>query len=156
MLVQTNSVNTLSVGGLVIPRAGLKILHTQIQANNYSVFYDASEGATPGVYQVPVGKTFRLLAAHCELLTASAANPSVILMYGDNNVGVNSASGPTNPIGVISGVAGSNAADYIFGGLWSATPIKELALSGKVPTGKYPTLAGNVTNMNVTIYGYEV
>lgn len=149
-------VGTITVGGMPLSTTNLFILHCNIGANSYSVCYNASLGGSPAVYQVTTGKTFKLYAIRCDQSTAAASSNAYRLIYGDTNVGVNSSSAPTNPVGVISGVSSGNAADDTFSTnvIAGTSTMKERAVGGSVPASKYVYVNG--TNGPCDLFGYEI
>ena len=149
-------VGTIQVAGQTLSLTGLKILHTAVTANSLSSFYDASIGATRGVYQVPSGKTFQLYAVKYEQIGAASNDATILftLLYGTTNVGLNGSSNPTSPHGMISG-ATTNIADAIFSAAAIGSNVKEIAIGGSAPASSYPTVIVGEFCI-ITLYGYEI
>jgi hypothetical protein len=157
-MAYVGQVGTLQIAGITLSLTGLKILHTtMISGTTCSTFYDASIGATRGVYQVPSGKTFQLYAVQWEAITATTNNASFQLAYFDTSLGVNSSTAETNPFGLITGIAGTNSADIFTSGQTAGGVVKSFAIGGSAPAGKFiGALQNNFLYGIVTIYGYEV
>ncbi len=145
-------VGTVTIGGVTLSTTNLKILKTTLTTNNRSVFYDTSYGGSPAVYSPT--NPFHLQAFHCDLNITSTAGGYGELLYADNNAGINVTTSLTNPVGVITGVATGNLADYLYSGLWSSFSIKEGAVGGKVPASKFIYLDGSSFAV-CFLYGYE-
>lgn len=157
------TIPTVTVGGRVFTDlTNLKILSTSLAAssNKYAPLYDTTPGGTPGVYQVPGGKTFIIYAIKYRLEQASGGTSLAGgLFYGDTALADNDAGPLTNPVGAISGNAGiTSNADLIFTDTWgTANPNLEMSIGGQVPTGKYLHIFQNTAlGSHVTVYGYEV
>lgn len=142
------AIPTLTIGGRVFTDlANLKTL----------VGYCAGAGGTNtdfrtmagAVYVVPASKSFRILAVKFMIATAGTC----LFGYCDNDVGVGSATAPTNGAYMINS-----------SGQMLVTPIANTNIAVEfpfdliVPTGKYPFASGGGGTFNgtVIIYGYEV
>lgn len=105
-------------------------------------------------YQVPGGKTFRVVAIETFNMNSSTADNSPgRLLYSDNDNGMNStaAASFSNPVylGGDSGVGGGT-------GVGTAYGIEQEVVQFDIPTGKYPGLKSNGGNTRIRLYGYEV
>lgn len=142
------------------PTSGLKILKTGVETNALSVMYDVSEGIlTPTVYQVPTGKTLKVVAVQSVQFTGTGTVAGFTAVYADNNAGTSVAIGSlTNPKGLVSGAAGGNSADIIFStGIAAGYQlIRESLYGGYAPASKYVYcyFIGGSTGTAV-FYGYE-
>lgn len=153
-MAYVGQVGTIQVGGITLSLTNLKILHTGFSTNQQSVFYDASIGATRGVYQVASGKTFQLYAFSTDQISASGNTIGTTLLYCDNNIGIDSTTTPTNPVGLITAISTGSKGDYITSSFQLGTDIKQGVLGGSAPASKF-IYAANQQSL-ITIYGYEV
>lgn len=141
-------------GQITLSVATTIVLHTSISANR-SAFFRA-DGTTRGIYSVTAGKTF-IVDAVCDSQRTSATGTTSTnqLLYADNSMGgIDSATAATNPVGVISGVATGNAADFYMTSANSGLSCRPLG--GSVPASKFPYIQQTNTTSLVTIYGHEI
>lgn len=112
-------------------------------------------GATSG-YQVTTGKTMTIRAAKINYITPTGS-PTINFLYGDTDVGINSASAPTNPVylggdsssscGVLGGTSGASSGPATYGESSPFFPVVAL---------KYSAMFLNVTaTVNILAYAYE-
>ena len=151
------AIPTLMVGGRVFTDLeNLKVLSAYCDCSagtRYSTLrlYTGSAG-----YQVPVGKTFRVLATAVIPLLGVAASRFVNPSYGDNDVGFTSAAAPTNN----AFPAGSQSASQLVPANVSGTaadPRIETPFRFDVPAGKYIAASGTLgIEFTIYVYGYEV
>lgn len=139
---------TLTIGGRVFTDLdNLKILYgmTGSVSGHYSSFKTEA-----GVnYVVPAAKTFRWMAVQYVLEDTTLAGKVTNLGYGDNAVGIDSATPPTNFIRLGNFNAFDFMADSIYG-------FKAFHILFNVPTGKYPSFYSTSLQCNLMAFGYEV
>jgi len=147
------TIDTLTVGGRTFTDlTNLIILYGLVStAGRHTTLRlpNASSG-----YQVTSGKTFKIEAIFAS--TSSASAGPVMPFYGDTDVGLDSASAPTNPV-YIGGNNNPQAialAGNTSGNLVLSNPIPGMNFS--VPAGKYPCVYAGATSSLVAVYGYEV
>jgi hypothetical protein len=139
----------LTAGGRTLPQSNeLKIVWGNSNGNNATLM-DQSLVTGTG-YQVPVGKTFHVLAMRV-YMSATSGSPS--FGYGDTDVGQNSGSLPTNPVYLGQGT-------LLFGTLPSglaANTWLEFPCDFKIPAGKYPFYSdsGATVTSQAILIGYE-
>lgn len=153
-MAYVGQVGTVTVGGIVLSLTGLKILKAGLITNVWSVFYDCSIGATRQAYQVTSSKTFQMYAYVTEQENASGAGGGTALLYGDNNVGVDTATAPTNPVGMFTAVATGNNNDFVDSTETTAGLQKSGCIGASAPATKFLYIKNAAAF--VTIYGYEV
>jgi hypothetical protein len=157
----------IEVGGVVFTNIrSLKILHTRVEGSSISMFYDASPNGTPGPYQVPSGKTFRLRAVRFHSMAATSNQPIASLMYSPTiaashfNLG-GGGTVLTLSVGMISGFTGPAGkpeidAPTVNNYATTSPPVFEIAISGKAPALTYPHVYDNQSTWGqYTLYGYE-
>lgn len=157
-------VGTLTVGGLPMTTTGLKILHASHFGGAGSVFYDVSLGLTTRAAYTPSGSNkFALYAAVFSGTSSTGVSTGGVpdvLVCCTNNIGNDSATACTTPIGMMTGdTVTTNKADAPFGQFASVPnggPLPTVAIGGSCANGKYPTVIGSAGTGNWTIYGYEV
>ena len=137
----------IEIGGRVMTDlAGLIRLHFLKAGNTYSTV--RSSFATSG-YQVTSGKTLKLAAARLHIFTA-AAGELITVGYGDNDVGLSTATVPTNatyPAGTFYAGAltsGATAGNYDI-------PMADLP----IPATKYPFIGFMTGQVAGFLLGYE-
>lgn len=125
------------------------------QTGNINKFTTLRRDFATAGYQVTAGKTLYILAARLAILTASGSQAhGMILGYGDTDVGLGAAAGPTNALMPVTGL-------YSFTGKTpSDTDGYETPMCMKIPASKYVYMAtdANVTwggYANLTLFGYE-
>ncbi len=141
---------TLSLGGLTIasPLTKLKAIYTNGSGNG--CINTPREGASTSGYQVPVGKTFRVL-----MISGNAgAATGVQLGYADNDSGSCNASLGTNPQYIASGSTTGTSPNIIS---FSASNVQVGAsLDFTIPASKYPSISwGANTSVSLVIWGIE-
>lgn len=151
------AIPTLTIGGRVFTDLeNLKVLSAYCDCSagtRYSTLrlHSASAG-----YQVPVGKTFKVLAVAVIPLVGAAASRYAYPVYGDNDVGFASAAAPTNavfPYGnqTASVILPSNTVPT------AANTRLEMAIRQDIPAGKYPAVLGTLgLEFTAYVFGYEV
>lgn len=106
---------------------------------------------TTAGYQVPVGKSFKIYAIR--FTSGSAANADLYLNYSDNDVGMGTATAPTNAVYVYD----SSTNRLISQGPATISSGIEVFLGPfVVPAGKYVTLKTTAGNGTIQVFGYEV
>lgn len=144
---------TLQIGGRIFTDlSNLIVLTATVKtASRYTTLRKV--GASAG-YQVPVGKTFTAHAMRI-LGTGSAQMTTGILLYGDTDVGYDSASAPTNPIfpGGFSEVSAVRAMISIVNTTYYNSA--EVSNFFKIIAQKYPCIFSDNVNANYLVYGYE-
>jgi len=128
--------DSITVGGRVITDlANLKILTGfGTGANTFSEFREAD-----GTVYAPSGVAFRIRA-----LSVSSANV-VLLLYGDDNNGWNTASVPTTPVQESAGLI----TEFIY-------PIGGHPIDFLIPDGKFPHVKlQSALSTTLKIYGFE-
>lgn len=145
------TIDSITVGGRVFTDlTNLIILHAGLSTGgDFSTFRKASGSAG---YQVTAGKTLHIYALDA-WANATNVQSSIILLYGDTDVGQTSGSGPTNPV-YLAGSTTYQIADYN-NGTGGGIVYKASALDFPIPSTKYVAyLSGNLSS--VVLYGYEV
>lgn len=150
-IIYAPAVPILQVGGRVFTDlTRLIILHgyTGGGATPYTSFRKPSGSAG----YAPSGVTFNVLAAQLyTATTAAASNPK--LFYTDNDLGISSATAPTNQVYM----TGSSTAAQLGAGSWTAGTIYQFALNFVIPASKFVGLHnGGTFDGNLTLFGYEV
>lgn len=142
---------SLSIGGRVFTDlTNLIVLRAQSvgTAGHYNTFRKLN--GTAG-YQVTAGKTLTILAIKWNNLVASAGAGSTLL-YGTNDVGLDSASAPTGATFQFGTSSGTAVVEIDS----NATSIHEADCNFQVPAADYPAMYSLGTGQQiVTIYGYE-
>lgn len=145
------NVDSITVGGRVFTDlTTLKILVATTAANTNATFrtMNGTSGYTPS------GATTFVVHAMKAIGTAAGTTWGS-LGYGDNDVGINSGTTPTNAVYVGgSSTVTTHATSTIAAG--SQVP-SEMAhpMQFTIPNGKYPAMIGGA-NQTVYLYGYEV
>ncbi len=145
---------TLTIGERVFTDlTNLKILKTYITTSARYSTYKNPDGTA---YSVPANKTLKVKA-----LAVRTSGPAIAidakLLYGDTDVGFNSAAAPTNPIYTLNdsnffeltGMKGAYNAQVMESGM-------EQAVEFSVPTGKFVTSSADNAPGFFILYGYEV
>ncbi len=147
------TIPTLSVGGRVFTDLTTLIVLAggNLTINRYSTL--RKPNGTAG-YQVTVGKTLRIDA--CRIWTTSTGGLcNVGLLYGDTDVGLDSASAPTTAVSyggsssVYVGFQGTAAS-----GVESQAPA-EITPFFSVVAQKYAAMLSDRAATNMTAFGYE-
>jgi len=152
---------TLNIAGSTYKHEGMVVL-LAFTTNGASYATPKKMGSTAG-YQVPVGKTFRLLGIDYVGSAAPSTSIGVALGYADTDVGLNTGSAPTNPVywwsaGISWFIFASaiNAVGAAFNRAQASLPDS----SGNAATaaaGKYLVMNDSSSgNHQVIIYGREV
>lgn len=149
MLVNTpGTIPSLTIGGRVFTDlSNLKILigSPQGAANSNSNFRRAGLG----VYVVPAGKTFRILAYKVIIATAG----TMYFGFCDNDVGVASATAPTNATYPVN-----NSVQMLHSGIANTNTIVEFPCDMTATQNKYLFCSGGGGTFNGTVFlfGYEI
>lgn len=149
------TVDSLTIAGRTFTDfTNLKILQGALSnaaSNSTPVIMGQSSG-----YQVPVGKTFRVLALVVQTSLASAANTIVVLGYANNDAGYNSTTAFIGFVGVDGGSSPSvETAQVLY--VDGNNGKQEVAVSFDIPAGKYVALSSSTNAyQNIFVYGYEV
>lgn len=126
---QMATVETITMGNVTIPRKKAILLQALMTDSKYQTF-----GKNGVDYQVPAGKTLKILAIYMHN-SRGDASPGIYLSYGDDAVHDSAAPPTTNVILAPGQSAGANI--IIAGPAATATSV-ERALYFEVPAGKYP------------------
>lgn len=142
--------STLTVGKRVFTDLqNLITLLGYVGTNQYTTFrkVNASSG-----YQVPGGKSFQCAAIRANVFVAGGATYVYGPSYGDNDVGLGSATPPT---GIVVPGGGSAQTDRLFE--TSQLGIQESSVDFLIPATKYPFAVSNgAIIVTFTLWGYEV
>ena len=130
MNVSVMPVNTYQIAGLSLNLGRLKFLRGFNNGTKYSV---PREGVATAGYEVPAGKIFRVYAIKI-IHSGNAAATNMAPGYGDNDVGLDDAGGPANPVEMADSSAIIRAT-LSNGGLEG---INEFPLFFDIPAGKFP------------------
>lgn len=140
--------HALEVAGVVFTDVpGLIVLGGYVDTNQYATGrkFDTNAG-----YQITAGKTYRALALKMETEIQTLVTCTV--GYGDNDVGQDSGTNPTNAKNAIG--AGMGIIQVL------GATVRERALERSFKfdmlAAKYPFFNTNSTNMSLNLYGYEV
>lgn len=146
----TSSVPILAVGGRVFTDLdNLKMLVGNIdRTSGFATLRDVN--ASSG-YQVPAATTFRVAAVE---IIYSGFISAVEIGYGDTDVGMQSASAPTNVV-----YPGGSQSNFSIVGPGTNSSY-QTSMQIDIPTGKYPCVgslgAAGSAQAAVKVYGYEV
>jgi len=153
---------TTTVAGRCLSNTGLIILNIQNQGGSGTMStgfkIDPVAGGAPAAYVVPASTEFIVYAVSCDQITASSTStlPQRLAYADDSGTDFS----PTNPVGAITGTASTALSDTIYGPQIAGgqTATKEVAIYGRVPTGKYVGIYNNTASqLSVCrIYGYEI
>jgi len=148
------TIPTLDIGGRIFTDlTNLIVLQAQnTTTSHWGTF--RKPNSTSG-YQVTSGKTLHILGAQSSIIVDGGAGGNATVLYGDTDVGIDSASAPTNPIYPYGTVAVSISGSIP---LNLAPGVYPQSLNFDVPATKYPALyvpAGTGQQVQITIYGYE-
>lgn len=150
------AVPTLTVGGRVFTDLpNLIILYGKVVTGGR--FTTLRRGNDTAGYQVTAGKTFTIGAiwGTAEVASSQAA---INLLYGNTDVGLDSASAPTTPIylaGDATNVIAAGVALLGAAGTPNASFSSFPGLDFRVPATKYPAFKGSAVGTNLVVYGYE-
>lgn len=150
------TIPSLTVGGVVFTdlSAALIVLYGSVATTTrYTTLRRTT--ATAG-YQTTSGKTLTIRACKITYISLTG-NPTINLLYGDTDVGLNSSSAPTNPVylggdsssscGVLGGSSGAASGPVSYG---------ETAPFFNTPSTKYSAMFLNIeATTNMLAYGYE-
>jgi len=145
--------NTLEVGGRVFTDlVNIKVLWARVTSTNYTTMRRSSGSAG---YQVTAGKTLRVSGVDLwQNVSTTTAAEAAIIGYADNDLGVNGASTPTNPI-----YPGNDGGELGKIGL-ARTPVGRygVPLEWDIPAAKYPFLRGTNAFIDCSgrFFGYEI
>lgn len=135
--------NSMTIAGITI--TGKEIITGKgLLAGATSTCTFVESNGTAG-YQVPVGKTLRIIAIRC---ASNATTGAFYALYSDNDAGYSGTTAHTNPV-VISGV---NA--YTTYGQTATFTYQDILVNFDVPTGKYPGAAASAYSGEVAFIGY--
>lgn len=113
--------------------------------NNYFCLAEQNGGGS--CYQVPTGK--KLIMTHCTVLSDQATSATIRIVYGDNGVGFNTATTPTNCANAIQGGSCGGGAQLITVTLGAVGEYLDMDCSGvTIPADKFPHLQMTTTNSN--------
>lgn len=147
------NINTksLTIGGRTFDAAeiaaGVWLYGPVTTASRYSTVREYTNTAG---YVVPGGVS---LTIHAMIITSTAGSVLAggIVGYGDNDIGIDAAAAPTNPVWIPSGASlNSFLGNVNTGGnfVQMAFPLKFV-----VPTGKYPAVRLSQANSNCILFG---
>jgi len=140
--------DSLNLGGmtLVSPLTKLKAIYTNGSGNG--CVNTPREGASTSGYQVPVGKTFRILM----IAGNASASASVQVGYADTDSGACAASLGTNPNYIASGASASTSPAI----LMASSTQGSASLDFTIPASKYPSIVWSQnSNVSLVIWGIE-
>lgn len=144
------TIDTIAAGNRLITDLGsnLIILGATNGASTHFTTLRTTNGSSG--YQVPGGKSLKIIGYDSSVAVGAAAGGLGIL-YGDTDVGLDSASAPTNPIYQNANGSASTILLAVSAGFFGA------AVNFTIPTGKYPAVvcAGTIA-IYVNIYGYLI
>lgn len=145
------TIDTLTVGGRVLTDLnGLITLNAVLSGTN--VHYSTARlwNGTSG-YQVTAGKTLTIVGSIWSITEAATTNAGGVLLYADNDIGIDNATVPTNP------VYGFSDTDLIVNFPATSVGIFGISVNFQVPSGKYPAiLTQQAVTGHIQLYGYEV
>ena len=146
------NVPSLVVGGrLFTDLDNLMVLFGFVSTNDYCTL--RKSGIASG-YQAPVGKKFQCLAAKTITQDNNAASQALTVGYADNDVGLNTATVPTNRIGPY-GVTPDQYHGVLTTGLDEVKT--ETSIFFEILAQKYPFIFTNgMARIEAQIFGYEV
>jgi hypothetical protein len=157
--MQQRNVNvpSLTIGGRVFTDlTNLKILQG-VANGTTNVRCSLREAGASAGYQVPVGKTFKVLAVVFQVgASAAGTSNSVAFAYSDNDVGVAASTAFTNPVYIGGNL--DNGAYMPLTALSNLTKT-EFSVNFDIPAGKYlgiQALSTGAVVVRATVYGYEV
>ena len=147
------TIPTLTVGGRVLTDlANLIELHGYVDGATNTYGTPRKPGASAG-YTPSGANKFRIVAMR---VVAHTTTGNLYLSYGDNDVGVTSASAATNTVYI--------GADANLGNIFSAAGLTddpkyayEISVDFLIPNTKYPQVGGNAGSgvFKIQLYGYE-
>lgn len=146
-----SSIPTLTIGGRVFTDLSNLIMLVGCSAGANGNSSLRKPGASAG-YQVPVGKSFRVLAVRATISLAGAATQTIC--YSDNDVGFATATAFTN---VVYPGGSYDGGTIVFPQAASNTPIEQ-SMDFTVPAGKYLGCTNNfsASSIRIQVFGYEV
>lgn len=147
------TIPTITVGGRVFTDLTNLIILIGVLENAGDFTTLRKMNATSG-YQVPGGKTFTAMAIKIAGAPQNiGCNHSVL--YGDNDVGENSASAPATPV-YAGGFTAPSATVQSVKDSGGALLFPEAAINFQVPTGKFMAHTADASVRSIVyIYGYE-
>lgn len=154
-IINTAQVPSLTIGGRVLTDlANLKCL-VGYASNGKQCTFRSSDVVDTTAYQVPTGKTFKIVAmrVHCNLAAAVGSSMGAIF-YCDNDLGQDSLTAATN----VKYRGGASTLGQLIHGFNSITNVLESTFKYDVPADKYVSFV-NVTagaTLFIEVYGYEV
>jgi len=111
-------------------------------ATSTCTFVESNETAG---YQVPVGKTLKIIAFRC---ASNATTGAWYGLYSDNDAGYSGTTAHTNPVVVFGSAA------YTTYGQTATFTYQDILVNFDVPTGKYPGAAASAFSGEVVFIGY--
>lgn len=151
------TIDTIAVYGRVFTDlTNLLALHGYV-ATSTRVYATLRKSSSTSGYQVTTGKTLTLSAGNlmCAIVSSTfGVSPA----YGDNDVGLDSSSTPTNVVNFIgSSTAIAMSINTGAAATPSGAPVNSTAWLFQVPALKYPAMLASASGTAVTasFYGYE-
>lgn len=150
-------VNTISIGGLTLPRTNLISLYGRFNASNNAFSFRQSSnqtsGATVSAGYTPSGSNkFRLLILKVRIISTNTSD-GANLHYTDNDLGISSGTSSTNPVYCMG--AAPSSAGYLVE--YEAKGEQVIVTDFLVPNGKYVGMKGGSSTggLLAVAYGYE-
>lgn len=149
------NVPVLSVAGVnLVDFTNLLVFFATATDSNYATL--RVSGGTAG-YQVTGGTTLQMYAGIIWATGTASTVTSLSYYYGDTDIGYNSATKTTTPVGNFGAepATGTNRSDLIHTGMG----LQVVLLGWNTPATKYPNMtaaAGSGVATNLHAYGYEV
>lgn len=140
---------SLTIGGRVFTDlTNLIILHGAVAAGQANCSLRKANGVAG--YAVTAGKTLTIYA--CKGRSNTAANTKIILLYSDNDMGVDTATAPTNPVYIMGSTANYG---LTYSGGASVDQEQAHEINFQVPATKIPGVIMVSSVSYFRAYGYE-
>lgn len=150
-LGSNNSVYKGTYGQTEISATGDTVALYTANTGNGNFYNFLQQDGKQIAYQVPSGK--KLVLSHCNALSDQATSANIRLVYGDNAVGQNSGTTPTNCVQAQDGATCGSGNSLITVTLGAVGTYLEIDCSGiTFPGGKYPHLYMTSANSNQIRY----
>lgn len=149
-ILYPGSIPSLSVGGRLFTDITNLIILSGTANAAAGGYCSARKPNASACYQVPTGKSYRLMAIQVSVLVI-AAGATIALGYQDADVGFGTNTAPTNLVQVAGSGNGTGFSTNAIG-------ITEYPLDFLIPAGKYLYTynGGNVSAVQYRMFGYEV
>lgn len=145
------ALDNLTFGGLTTYRQNLIVLYASLQAGAANTWTAFRSGYASSGYQVTAGKTFNALFLQC-VVSKGASNAYVVLLYADNDVGLNGTTAPTN-----GKYPASDSNSAIVPATNGGTLVQPVVYGLTFPAQKYILIynSGAAINASCILWGYE-